>query len=659
MKTRWRTRKLRALALGITLVLLLLGWTVLTRFTQQERGAKTKLAMAPPVAESLKEAGVSPQAARRNIYDLNLRELALGFKVSSVYIKPLELERSQGALKKIAKLLDIAVEDLQEKAASEKSFIWAARDIPDSLAASIKGLNLAGVYVTEEEVRLYPQGRHGAHLVGFAKGGQGLDGVEAYYDNLLMGSVEPGAANLRQAGIEQAAVAAQKGASLVLTMDLRTQKYLEKKLASLVKEAGARGGMALILDVESGAIIAATNYPDYDANFFWQALDQERRNRVLTESVPLDGFVPALKLASAVRDGKIPDFVGPETEIASKIIEAGIYKRVVHGKAHLRGGYWQPLPRGAYWSGPEEGLDAPIRGGDITKFAEFLGLSGTLAVDLPVSLYGEAGGADPTAGSWRDSTTLLRLGTAFSRMLNGGRAVVPHILKGVWFEESGQRFAAKFTPSTGNKERIKEDGTIALFNALSPLTARKTIFLEYLSPEKGPEEETVQVELATGETEMVTAEPAKKRFTAVALGAMPTGRPEIVLGLVLDGALVAAGDGPLAAKTASAVLTRALMWHRATNKDGVPKSRLQADEVFTMWSRLHKGGKGRSNGERQVTFKMPRVVGMSLRKALRYLEDYDLLIEVRGHGRVARQDPGAGSSFKAGAPCTLVLEDGR
>jgi len=665
MKTRWRTKKLRLILLSVIALTIVLGVYLYGLIHEEARVAVTA-DLSPelaglPTLDSVKSGGVTT-VKRKNIYDVNLKELALSFLISSVYVKPLELHRDQGAIAKLSDFLGIKEGELSRKVASEKSFVWVARNVAEDRAAKIRNLQLSGVYLIKEEVRLYPNGRHGGYVIGFAKGEQGLAGIETQYDNVLMGSSEAGGDNLEAAGISRKELANRGGASLILSLDLRVQTYLEKRLTALIEKADARSGMAVIMAVDTGEILAMANTPGYDANYFWRSADFERRNRVISEAVMPGALIGAFVMAAEINAGNVPDFVMNSEEVAEKIILPKLYKRAVGAKQHLANVYWQETGSGAYWSAPEKDFTVRLSASKLELFAEKIGLTGKLAIDLPVYGVGNADNGRDLSLTNRDfSATPMHLLTAFSRVLNGGRMVAPHLLKDIWLEQEGRQIPTKFKKDESGFGPDQHQMMVRLFNELTPKQVRNAILIESLTPEDSGEDEVVDSlelsggargELGAAENEILTP---KGRYTNLLLGAVPAEKPEVALVLVLDGSIVDQTAASIGQQTVRQIMTKALVWHRVTKTSDTPESRLQEEELFTMWSTLHNGAKRGGREVRKKARKMPNVKGLSLRKALQLLEDYDLHLRVVGSGGVVIQQPRAGESFREGDDGLLEL----
>ena len=448
-----------------------------------------------------------------------------------------------------------------------------------------------------------------------------------------------------------------------MALDMGIQEYLEKKLVTLIEKSEASSGMAIIMAPESGEILAMANIPDYDANFFWKSTDFERRNRLVSEFLRGSAFLTAFRMAAEIEGGNVPDFILNGEEIAKEIIEPRMYKRAV--KAEIRqsvSSYWQEIAGHQYWSAPEKSFSFLLSEEKLLSFSQRFGLAGRVAVDLPA--FGQTAMAeavnvfDDTNGG--GATTALHLITAFSRLLTGNIKTTPHLLKDVWLEEQGEKIAAIFDTQEERTDRIDNEKFIRLFNELSPDDSRKAIFIESLKPD----EEEVQVERLEVQTSLdgekmdlnSSEVPGKRHYFNVVLGAMPSHKPEIAIVLVLDGAVVDLGVPSVRRVVVEDILSRSLVLWKVLASGGTPDSRLQEDELYGMWNKIHHEI-GRSGGEieKHQTKKMPKLKGLSLRRSLQILQEYDVRIQVVGSGAVIIQHPAPGAIIKEGDACLLEL----
>ncbi len=198
----------------------------------------------PPVAGDTSAAGQFVE--RGNIVDRNGLILATSLPTVSLYADPRGvLDADETAAKLIGVLSDLDRAETLVKLRSKGRFVWLARNLTPQQHYRINRLGLPGIGFQRSERRVYPHGRLVSHVLGITDvDGRGLTGVERQFDRTLRAGGDP----------------------LRLSIDLRIQSLLREELAGAVGEFRAIGGAALVLDVNTGEIVAMVSLPDFDPN---------------------------------------------------------------------------------------------------------------------------------------------------------------------------------------------------------------------------------------------------------------------------------------------------------------------------------------------------------------------------------------------------------
>ena len=214
-------------------------------------------------------------APRGKIYDRNMVVLASNVPAQAIWIIPEEVQEGQMSAAQeanLAQLLDLSVSDLRKKIAKDdKRFVYLRRQVSQETTEKIKALKIAGVYSQKEVKRDYPQGDVFAHLTGFTNiEGQGQDAMELMYDKAIEG--QPGARRVIRDRlnnvIEDEGVIKQAtpGQDVVLSLDARVQYIVFNALRGVVEVQHAKSASAMVVDTQTGEVLALANYPSYDPN---------------------------------------------------------------------------------------------------------------------------------------------------------------------------------------------------------------------------------------------------------------------------------------------------------------------------------------------------------------------------------------------------------
>lgn len=217
---------------------------------------------------------VTVESKRGNIYDRNKKLLATSTQGESVAAFPAEIREGkyepQQIASALAPILEVEEESLIKKIESDHTFVWLKRKIDFSSGPAIEKLDLPGIELYQESQRYYPKGRLASQTIGFAGiDNQGLEGLEATYDEILLG--QPGRVTIEMdrhnREIPQSVHSYQPptmGQSLVTTIDERLQYITEKKAAELYLDSGAQGVEVIVMDIKNGEILSMTNIPDFE-----------------------------------------------------------------------------------------------------------------------------------------------------------------------------------------------------------------------------------------------------------------------------------------------------------------------------------------------------------------------------------------------------------
>lgn len=220
----------------------------LTVIGQSEQDDRASLTTQPP-----------PLVSRADIVDRNGVVLASSLPTASLYADPSEVIDPEDAARKIAGVFpDVDADRLAKHLSGDGRFIWVKRNLTPEQQLEANRLGLPGFDFIEEERRIYPHGPLNAHVLGATDiDGNGVSGVEAYFDQRLRQSANP----------------------LSLSLDVRVQSILRAELSAAVHEFKALGGAGVVFDVRTGETIALVSLPDFDPNDRSTYVGEARFNR--------------------------------------------------------------------------------------------------------------------------------------------------------------------------------------------------------------------------------------------------------------------------------------------------------------------------------------------------------------------------------------------
>src|SRR5579862_9166295 len=229
-------------------------------------------------------------AHRGTITDRYGEPLAVSTPVDSIWVNPKELALAPDQIPRLAAALKLDGHELARRVTSnlDRDFLYLVRGREPSEAQRIKALEIPGVYLSREYRRYYPSGEVTGHILGFTNvDDAGQEGLELAFDHWLAG--EQGAKRViqdRYGRIVQNVESirpARPGRDLVLSIDLRIQYLAYRELKAAIRDQRARAGSVVVLDVDSGEVLAMVNQPAYNPNDRDQIQAATYRNRAATD----------------------------------------------------------------------------------------------------------------------------------------------------------------------------------------------------------------------------------------------------------------------------------------------------------------------------------------------------------------------------------------
>ena len=260
-------------------------------------------------------------ANRGRILDRNGLILASSIPAQAIWAFPEEVSQQadHAKLAAMAKLLGMPLKDVQAKLADdEKTFVYIKRQVDEDIAKKIADLRIAGIYQRKEYRRQYPEGAAMAHIVGFTDiEDKGLEGIERTFNEQLAGRTGSRRVIRDRLGrvVESVGdgVPPVDGRDLHLTIDSKIQYFAWQKLRSAVEAQRAKGGSVVVLDVQTGEVLALANYPSYDPNNRKNLTGEQLRNRALTDIYEPGSTMKPVTVALALEQKKVT----PQTVIAT------------------------------------------------------------------------------------------------------------------------------------------------------------------------------------------------------------------------------------------------------------------------------------------------------------------------------------------------------
>lgn len=644
---------------------------------------------------------VTLKPRRGVIYDRHGRELAISIPSQSLFADPQRVKEPYYSAKKLSQLFGTPKKLLLRKLLNKKRrFVWLKRHLTEKEIKEIQSWNLKGLYFLKESKRFYTQKNSLSQVLGFTGvEGQGLEGIEKQYDEILKGEAQKVLIQRDARGRPLFSdfspfISKVSGFDLYLTIDSGLQLYLERSLRQVVARFSAESAMGVILSAEDSEVLAMANIPNYDPHHPNRSRLSYRRNRTVTDMFEPGSTLKVFTVSSALKKGislskaysshegklKIGNTVIREADpkkkfkaflsmpeilsLSSNVGAAGMALDV--GSKNLRRTFWR------FGFGRETGIDFP---------GEAKGLLRPLPwrpVETATISFGHG-----IAG------TALQVANAYGAIANGGVLKKPLLVRQIR------------NPYTGEERRFHSQN---IRRVLTPEQAQTlSLMLISVTEREGTGVRAVVpgyfVAGKTGTAQKVDFENKgykQGEYITSFAGFIPAHKPKFVIYLVIDGArdnfYASSLAAPLFSQVASYSVRRAGLSPTVLEEENIilasresrvaepeakrspakrsEKEFLKTEENASIPILFEKSDSyrrektreseqdqyKRKKSDRRIAFaSVPDLQGMTLREALKKIQGSGLKFKIQGSGRLARSIPSAGKSLPSDRKITLIF----
>ena len=601
---------------------------------------------------------------RGEILDSRGNKLAISLESESVYVQPHKIVSKKKAARKLARILPFSSRKIYRKLASKKSFVWIERDVLPGQAEKIKKLHLKGVGFVKESRRFYPNRELAGQLLGFVGvDSRGLEGIEHRYDRYLQGKknivflerdarrgiLDPG---------DLGSVEGTRGKTVIVTIDRSIQHTVEQELARAVAGSGAKRGLAMVMDVESGAVLAMSQYPFFNPNSFTSSKPYIWRNRAVVDMIEPGSTFKVFTVAAALDQGVVtPDTCFDCEQGKYRIGGRTIHDTHKHGKLNVT-----EIVKLSSNIGCSK-IAARLGKQGLYDFLRRCGFGSRTGIDFP----GEKEGMLRDWHRWRDvdlsnisfgqgvGVTPVQLMMAYAALANGGYLVKPYLVQAVVNENGWKVYEHHVT--SGRRR------------AFSPKVARQvSAMLETVVDDDGTAPKAripgYRVAGKTGTSQKYDSKKKKysrKNYLASFIGFIPApeNHGKLLVYVMLDEPRTSIYGGMVAAPAFSRIGQRLLAYLNVE-----PSSRVMLAARESEKAAKRKVGISTSiapKGAKKSTLVantgiMPDFSGRSVRDVLAYFGTLPGSLAIHGSGKIMKQKPLPGKRIVAGVGMEFVLQ---
>ena len=598
-----------------------------------------------------------PRTHKRGaIFDRNRFELALTVEMESIFAQPKGIKDVNEVSGQLSPVLAIEQKRLSQLLSQSKPFVFLKRRATPSQCEAVKAQGMEGVAFTKEAQRFYPYLDLACHVIGFVGADpNGLEGLERQYNTFLKSPYlyEPSVRDALGRSLylnDMETIQENEGLSLVLTLDKNIQYLAEKELKKGVIKAQAKGGMAIVMNPKTGEVLAMANQPSFNLNGFKEIPPSFRRNQALTDTFEPGSTFKTFLLAAALEEKKfgINDMI---------FCENGSYRvgnHVIHDVHRYGWLSFQDVIKVSSNIGATK-IGKKVGPKTFHAYIKKFGFGRETGIDLP----GEVGAVVWPYQRWGEieasnicfgqgiTVTALQLTAALGAIANDGRLMKPYLVQKI-LDQKGQPVKS-FTP-----QPVRQ--------VLSPDTARLMRQLLVRVTEPGGTAtlaaiEGFQVGGKTGTAQKVN--PATRRYApgkslSTFMGFLPAENPSLVIVIVIDEPKGSHYGGVVAGPVFKAIgeQTLSLLGQKRIMAPP-PVQHLPVQQNPWLLAQRHLEEAGPLTGEIQNKKIMPDVRGMSMRKVLEVMKDYEVPVVLVGTGKAVSQRPLPGSLLSQRTPCQV------
>lgn len=491
---------------------------------------------------------VTLEGPRGTIYDRNGKVLAINVEVPSAFGVPTALGDLRGVSRRLSPVLNVRANDLEKKLRQDRHFVWLARKLDPDQGRQLQALSLDGIGVVMEGRRFYPKGPLLAHVLGFAgMDGSGLEGIERRYDRYLHGDkqimlLERDALGrtVLPRGVQEGGPDA--GRHVTLTIDEVTQYIAEKELEAAVDTTRAKGGVAIVMDTHSGAILAMAVNPRFDPNVVKSLTPDRWRNRAIADTFEPGSTMKMFMTAAALEE----KLVTPATSLFGEYGQMSIANTVIHDHEKLG---WMTVSEMLAKSSNIGAAKTAMKLGErrLYDYLKKFGFGERTDADLP----GEVSGLLKAPKEWgrrslasiamgqEVGVTALQLAAGVSAIANGGALMKPYFVSEV--RDSQGRTLAQMGPEVRRQ-------------VISPATAQamRTMLEGVVTNGTGAKAAIPGIRVAgkTGTAQKIDPRTGAYSSTMVIgsfVGFVPADDPRVTIVVIVDEPQVDAWGGAVAA----------------------------------------------------------------------------------------------------------------
>jgi cell division protein FtsI (penicillin-binding protein 3) len=607
------------------------------------------------------------------IYDAHMDELATSVTVSTVAARPRSITDKARAAQSLASILNLDPKELAARMSdpAHQYFMVVKRRIDPKDEGRVEALGIDGVYLVEESMRVYPNRELASQTLGFVNmNGDGGAGIEMQYDQLLKGTPGQISFDVDARGrsfrgqVEKPPV---QGHSLVLSIDRSIQYIAERELAAGVLDAGAADGVAIVMETDTGKILALAGYPNFNCNIYNDYAPELWRDRAVSDFIEPGSTFKVVVATAALEAG----LTRPDEPIDCQMGSLLVGRHVFHDhKPYGILTFDEVLEYSSNIGAAKLGLRLGEK--RLYEALRTFGFGSKTGIDLPGEIVGlvrdpqQWSGLSVAAISFGQEVgvTSMQILTAFNAIADGGIRVRPSVVDRI-IDQNGNLVKINETEKT---RIMRPETAAAVRDAFEGVVLRGT--------GKQAALEGYRVAGKTGTAQkIVGGHYSNSKYVASFIGFAPLPRPRITVLVQIDEPKGAIYGGDVSAPVFRKITQEALLQLHIPPDPTLPlkiqkiDSRVVADSADFLPNATpflplmappekHEG----VNPDGTITVRaesfsvtVPDFSGMSKRSVARLCQELGIRIQTSGAGIAVFQLPPAGTQIAGGDSCAVTF----
>lgn len=609
--------------------------------------------------QHLKEEAILPD--RGLIYDRNNILLAYSRNTYSLYVDKNQTDRKsrERLATYFSKIFGRSKSHYQKLINSTGYVVCIEKKVDDEKILYLREQNVSGFYTIPNPSRIYQYNNLASHLLGYVDTDfEGRNGIEQFKNNSLKGIegkriIEVNAKGEITGIAENETRTAIAGSNIVLTIDKTIQNILEEELRESLKTYSAASASGIIVDPNSGEILALANIEDFDPNNYNKFSDDIRRNKIVTDTYEPGSTFKSVTFASLIDQ----NLIGLNEKI---YVENGRYRfsSVFINDSHK---FEWLTARGVFEQSSNIGtvkLVQRIDGDTYYRYLRNFGFGSSTSIELP----SESKGKLKIPSQWNKltkafvshgyeiSVTPVQMAMAYCALVNGGILYEPQLIKSeispsgvVLFESSPKEVRRVITGKTSSIMRNLMKGVVT--NGTG----------------KNAESNILQVAGKTGTSQkLINGSYSKTEYNSSFIGFFPTDSPRAVCLILVNSPSVGKYGGLVAAPVFKKIAERTalaypLEYQPPKNVDEVK------DEIKVIYAKETDNAKNKKDSyitnELKDNNLMPDLTNLSIRDAVQILSNLGIRYKIKGSGKIVQQSILPGETVKKKVICELICSE--